>query len=80
MIDVIACQACKPEDSGCSNCGGFKVKLERNECPSCETTYWDFPRRGMTVYDGKRYNAFDGLEIVWRLDGKNECSKCEVVA
>lgn len=75
-MQVIKCHACKPEDSGCTNCGGFKVKLQRIEC-QCGHAYWDYPRRGETVYEGKRYRAFDGTTVTIHFDGPNDCSKCE---
>lgn len=72
----IKCQRCKPSDEGCATCGGFKIVLDRNNCPTCNAVYWTRPH-ARTTYDGKRFFSFDGLEIIVKSDGKWQCARCE---
>lgn len=58
----IKCQACKPEDSGCSTCGGYKIVLEKVRA-SDGTEYWTRPGR-WTNYEGKRWRSFDGVPLI----------------
>lgn len=46
-------------------CGGFGFVLEKAKCFKCKKTYWDYLRRGETVYAGKETVAFDGTKLVY---------------
>lgn len=68
-MDKIPCQNIHSANNGCSVCGGFRVRLEKSQCSKCKREYWDYIRNGETGYDGKKFQAFDGLRMEWRLDG-----------
>lgn len=71
----ISCKRCKPDDEGCSLCGGFKVLLMRSQCQSCRREHWVRPK-AETIYDGKQTMTFDGV-IIWNwMDRNNTCSLC----
>lgn len=71
----IKCQAKHSESGGCHYCGGSGVVLERIEC-KCGKSGFFRNLRGTTVYDGKEMTSFDGLGMVWHLDGI-VCLECE---
>lgn len=76
---LIFCQWCagQPKKKGCSYCGGSKVLLERYECPGCAREVWDRPQRGTTIYDGKKRNSWNGVEMVYHIDANANCIDCE---
>lgn len=85
-MKAIKCQA-KHDTSqrywGCSLCGGFSVLLEQRTCDACESTYWDRITVGMTVYEGKSRQAFDGTKITYHLGVYGTtvtCSHCPTKA
>lgn len=69
------CQACRRDESGCYTCGGYGYILEKSKCRLCKREAW-FRPGAHTVYEGKHYSSFDGLEFVWHVDGAN-CIHCE---
>jgi hypothetical protein len=74
-MKAIKCQGCKPEDSGCMTCGGYKVVLAKAMCPGCETDYWVRP--GVhTTYVGKTFESFDGLPLVVDHGFITKCRVC----
>jgi hypothetical protein len=63
----IKCKGCKPGDSGCSTCGGFKEVLILVTA-SDGTEYWTRP--GVyTSYEGKEWTSFDGVRLRATKDG-----------
>lgn len=64
-MDKIRCKAGCKKGEGCGRCGGFGIVLEKAKCPKCKKTFWDYPRRGQTVYAGKEIVAFDGTVLVY---------------
>jgi hypothetical protein len=75
-MQSIPCQATHLEGEGCYNCSGYKVVLHQRSCPGCHKQYWARPNSGCTVYDGKPWTSFDGLELVWRHGGVM-CKACD---
>lgn len=61
-LDSIPCQRCKPEDSGCFTCGGYKKVVVKVRDPEGRI-YWVMP--GVhTTWPGKVWYSFDGVRIV----------------
>lgn len=58
----IKCQACAPDDKSCRNCGGYGIVLMQSEAAD-GTKYWHRPVNH-TVYAGKVWTSFDGVELV----------------
>lgn len=75
MIQEIRCQACKPEDSGCLTCGGYKYILAEIEaCLGCKRKGWVRPGVS-SLYEGKEVWTFDGLKRTYT-KGKPLCDEC----
>lgn len=74
-MNKIKCQNCSPtKDEGCYKCGGYKVILIKSKCDGCRKVYWTNP--GVyTVYEGKEFVSFDGLKLVYKLNG-TFCQRC----
>lgn len=74
----IRCQGTACKKNGCSTCGGYGVVVLESACRVCQRRFWVRP--GVhTVYDGKTYRTFDGLEMVWRKEG-SLCLSCDKTA
>lgn len=72
----IDCQKCDGE-SPCSRCGGYGIiAVKRVACTQCKVEAW-FKPGVATMYDGKRYESFDGLQLIYRTGGESVCEGCE---
>ncbi len=73
----IPCQRCKdePEDEkGCPTCGGHRNVLIQCKCSCGGTKYWARPG-AHTMYEGKRWASFDGVDFVVE-NGSAKCPAC----
>jgi hypothetical protein len=78
-VKKIFCQACRgnPEDTGCRSCNGYGVVLETYFCDRCKREWWARPGMKTTMYDGRSWQSFDGLDLIYRLDGGLLCKDCD---
>ncbi len=74
---TMKCQACRPEDTGCSACGGYKIVMQQVACSTCGSTRWERPGC-YTTYEGKVYYSVDGVKVTCGKDPLNSsCSLCD---
>lgn len=73
----IKCQECKGKkrENGCGTCGGYGVLITKATTED-GVKYWTRPRR-YTVYVGKRFRSFDGVELIIGKDWKTYAYKGE---
>ena len=78
ILDSIQCKKCigQSKDGGCGTCSGYRIVLKKIACPTCGGRYWIKPGN-MTMYDGKVFHSFDGVEITCHISKPNTCDRCE---
>jgi hypothetical protein len=72
-LKTIPCQAAhlieKDGSFGCYSCGGYGIVLQQSALVCCGRTYWHRPNGGVTVYPGKPWTSFDGVDTRWTSQG-----------
>lgn len=72
---LIPCQAKHVDGAGCYTCRGYGNVLQQSTLVCCGKRYWYRPDSGYTVYEGKEWTSFDGVDVVWTLAG-TACAEC----
>jgi hypothetical protein len=68
-MNKIKCQGISCKKSGCYVCGGYGV-IASEHTLECGCVTW-FRPGAYTMYDGKEFSSFSGLDVVCYLTTKN---------
>lgn len=63
------------EVRGCNTCGGYGYVLQQLQVECCQRRTWVRPD-SITVYNGKKLQAVNGLVLIFRDNGGPVCGDC----